>query len=126
MLSSDTTLQIYHRSFQIPLETYLNKVSDFLDPWDERAYQYVVHQSLVEIHDHGIVGMVRQEKDENYVYLDAAIRYPICIDPGWPSVPETKDSEKRPKSEYRREETPLIMDSGKAQRAMNVEKGPIH
>jgi len=77
MHSSDTTLQIYHRYFKIPLETYFNTVSDFLDPWDERAYQHVVHQLLEETKDNGIVGMVRQEKDEQYIYLDAAVRYPV-------------------------------------------------
>lgn len=71
-----TTLQIYHRYFKIPLEQYFNTVVDFLDPWDERAYQFVVDQYLKEMNDSGIVGMVRQEKDENYVYLDAAVRYP--------------------------------------------------
>jgi hypothetical protein len=77
MHPSDTTLQIYHRYFKIPIETYINAAADFLDPWDERAYQFVVHQYLAEAKDNGIVGMVRQEKDENYVYLDAAVRYPI-------------------------------------------------
>ena len=98
----DTTLQIYHRNFKIPLETYFNTVSDFLDPWDERAYQYVVQQSLAKTHDRGILGMVRQENDENFVYLDAAIRYPISSVQGWTSAPVT-------------------MDGGKGQRAMNGE-----
>ncbi|MDP4128426.1 MAG: hypothetical protein Q8912_16030 [Bacillota bacterium] len=73
----ETTLQVYHRSLKIPLETYMNTVADFLDPWEERAYQYAVHQYLEEAKDSGIVGMVRQERDENYVYLDAAVRYPV-------------------------------------------------
>lgn len=77
MHPQDTTLQIYHRNYKIPLETYINTVSDFPDPWDERAYQYVVHQNLIKTNDCGNVGMVRQEKDENFVYLDAAIRYVI-------------------------------------------------
>lgn len=77
MSPSETTLQVYHHHLKIPLETYFNTVSDFLDPWDERAYQFVVHRHLEDINDHGIVGMVRQEKDENYVYLDAAVRYPV-------------------------------------------------
>lgn len=77
---NNTTLQIYHRYFKIPLERYFNTVADFLDPWDERAYQFAVHQYLEEMKDSGIVGMVRQEKDENYVYLDAAVRYPLVID----------------------------------------------
>ncbi|MGC7870834.1 hypothetical protein ACPUYX_04790 [Desulfosporosinus sp. SYSU MS00001] len=77
MHSNETTLQVYHRYFKIPVERYLNTVTDFLDPWDERAYQHFVHQHLKTIDDHGIVGMVRQDKDENYVYLDAAVRYPI-------------------------------------------------
>jgi len=72
-----TTLQVYHRYFKIPLERYFNTVTDFLDPWDERAYQFAVQQYLQEMKDSGIVGMVRQEKDENYVYLDAAVRYPL-------------------------------------------------
>lgn len=80
MRPPDTTLQIYHRQFKIPLETYFNTVTDFLDPWDERAYQYVVHRLLEETKNSGIVGMVRQEKDENYIYLDAAVRYPLTMD----------------------------------------------
>jgi hypothetical protein len=77
MHSSETTLQIYHRHFKIPLETYFNSVADFPDPWDERAYQFVVLQHLADTKDSGIVGMVRQEIDENYIYLDAAVRYPV-------------------------------------------------
>ena len=73
----DITLQIYHRQFKIPLDTYFKTVAGFLDPWEERAYQFVVHQYLAEEKDSGIIGMVRQEKDENYVYLDAAVRYPV-------------------------------------------------
>ena len=80
MCSPATTLQIYHRQFKIPLESYFNTVTDFLDPWDERTYQYVVQQLLEETQDHGILGMVRQETDENYVYLDAAVRYPVSED----------------------------------------------
>ncbi|TGE37707.1 hypothetical protein E4K67_13385 [Desulfosporosinus fructosivorans] len=76
MNQPDTTLQIYHRHFKIPIETYFNTVTDYLDPWDERAYQHAVHQLLEETNDRGIVGMVRQEKDDNYIYLDAAVRYP--------------------------------------------------
>ncbi|KLU66696.1 hypothetical protein DEAC_c13630 [Desulfosporosinus acididurans] len=77
MHSNETTLQVYHRYFKIPVEHYLNTVTDFLDPWDERAYQHFVQQYLKTTDDHGIVGMVRQDKDENYIYLDAAVRYPI-------------------------------------------------
>ena len=75
-----TTFQVYHRYFKIPLEHYFNTVANFLDPWDERAYQFAVHQYLEEMKDNGIVGMVRQQKDENYVYLDAAVRYPLAMD----------------------------------------------
>ncbi|HZK85179.1 MAG TPA: hypothetical protein VFC58_10980 [Desulfosporosinus sp.] len=75
MNSLNTTLQIYHRQYKIPLETYFNTVIDFFDPWEVRAYQHVVQQLLDEAKDCGIVGMVRQEKDENYIYLDAAVRY---------------------------------------------------
>jgi len=77
---SDMTLQIYHQHLKIPLGTYLNTVADFPDPWDERAYQFFVDQYLEETKDSGIVGMVRQEKDENYIYLDAAVRYPMTMD----------------------------------------------
>jgi len=37
----------------------------------------LVDQYLEETKDSGIVGMVRQEKDENYIYLDAAVRYAV-------------------------------------------------
>jgi hypothetical protein len=77
MRPQDMTLQIYHHQFKVPLETYFNTVSHFLNPWDERAYQYVVQQFLEDMKDSGIVGMVRQEKDEDYIYLDAAVRYPV-------------------------------------------------
>jgi len=77
MSSAETTLQILHRHYKIPLDNYLVTVKDFLDPWDERAYQYVVQEELKKTKDQGIVGMVRQKKDEDYVYLDAAVRYPV-------------------------------------------------
>lgn len=82
MHPQETTLQVFHRHFKIPLETYLNTVADFLDPWDERAYQYVVGQYLEQGKDSGLIGMVRQECDKNYVYLDAAIRYPVAQSAG--------------------------------------------
>lgn len=72
-----TTLQVFHRHLKIPLRKYLDSVGEFTDPWDERAYQHFVQKYLDELDDHGIVGMVRQERDSEYVYLDAAIRYPI-------------------------------------------------
>lgn len=75
-----TTLQVYHRYFKIPLNEYINSVADFSNPWDERAYQHVVHKLLAEKQDNGLIGMVRQEKDENYIYLDAAVRYLITQD----------------------------------------------
>jgi len=84
MRPSDTTLQIYHQYFKIPLETYLNTVTSFLDPWDEQAYQFVVDRYLADTQDSGIVGMVRQEKDENYIYLDAAVRYPLNMNDQYP------------------------------------------
>lgn len=77
MQPPDMTLQIYHQYFKIPLETYIDTVAGFLDPWEERAYQFVAHQYLAKAKDNGILGMVRQERDENYVYLDAAVRYPV-------------------------------------------------
>jgi len=80
MNPQDTTLQLYHRQFKIPLETYFKSVKDFLDPWEERAYQHVVDQLLAKTNDTGIVGMVRQEKDEGFIYLDATIRYPLSKD----------------------------------------------
>ncbi len=73
----NVTLQVYHRRLKIPLSGYIETVQDFPDPWDERAYQFFVHKYLEEINDPGIVGMVRQEKDEEFVYLDAAVRYPV-------------------------------------------------
>lgn len=78
--SKETTLQIYHHHLKIPIETYFNTVAEFMDPWEERAYQYTVEQYLKKAKDSGIVGMVRQERDENFVYLDAAVRYPQTMD----------------------------------------------
>jgi hypothetical protein len=75
-----TTLQVFHRRLRIPLESYLNTVEEFTDPWNERAYQYFIQKYLEEINDQGIVGMVRQEHDQDFIYLDAAIRYPLLTD----------------------------------------------
>ncbi len=80
MNTPETTLQIYHHHYKIPIETYFNTVADFMDPWDERAYQFAVHKYLEKAKDNGIVGMVRQERDADYVYLDAAVRYPMSMD----------------------------------------------
>lgn len=77
MHPTDTTLQIYHRHFKLPPKTYFNTVANFPDPWDERTYQFVVHRYLTETRDGGILGMARKEKDENHVYLGAAVRYPV-------------------------------------------------
>lgn len=71
-----TTLQVYHRRLRVPKDIYLQSVDEFTDPWNERAYQHFIQNYLNEYHDQGIVGMVRQEQDSVYVYLDAAIRYP--------------------------------------------------
>jgi hypothetical protein len=72
-----TTLQVYHRRLRIPITSYLKSVEEFTDPWNERAYQSFIQKYLDEINDQGIVGMVRQDHCEEYVYLDAAIRYPV-------------------------------------------------
>ena len=76
-MSSEKTLQVYHHHLKIPIETYFDTVKEFLNPWDERAYQFAVDRHLEKTDDHGIVGMVRQEKDDHFVYLDAAVRYPV-------------------------------------------------
>ena len=70
------TLQVFHRRLKIPLNVYLDTVREFPDPWDERAMQYFVEGYLREQNDPGIVGMVREEKEPDWVYLDAAVRYP--------------------------------------------------
>ncbi len=76
-IPSNTTLQVFHRQLVIPKDEYIQVVKDYTDPWDERAYQYFMIQYLQETSDPGIVGMVRQEQDEKFIYLDAAIRYVV-------------------------------------------------
>lgn len=71
-----TTLQIFHKRLKIPMSVYLDQVAQFTDPWNEKTYQWFIQHYLDEIKDPGIVGMVRQECDSDYVYLDAALRYP--------------------------------------------------
>lgn len=71
-----TTLQVFHKRLKIPLSVYFHGVAEFTDPWDEQAYQFFAQHYLDETKDPGILGMVRQEHDDHYVYLDAAIRYP--------------------------------------------------
>jgi len=70
------TLQVYHRYLKVPLMHYFDTVEDFPNPWDELAYQHFANLYLEQIADTGIVGMVRQEHDAEFVYFDAAIRYP--------------------------------------------------
>ena len=72
-----TTLQVYHRRLRVPIESYLKSVEEFTDPWNERAYQYFIQKYLDDLNDQGIIGMVRQERDQEFVILDAAIRYPV-------------------------------------------------
>lgn len=71
-----TTLQVYHRRLRIPREIYLETVADFSDPWEERACQFFVQEYLQELNDSGIVGMVRQDITDSFIFLDAAVRYP--------------------------------------------------
>ncbi|MGE4271687.1 MAG: hypothetical protein AB7E31_02265 [Desulfitobacterium sp.] len=66
-----------HQYLRIPISAYLKQVADFTNPWNERAYQAYIQHFLNEIHDEGIIGMVRQHRDDQYVYLDAAVRYPL-------------------------------------------------
>ncbi|MEL1136228.1 hypothetical protein AAC978_13685 [Desulfitobacterium sp. THU1] len=68
---------VNHHRLCIPIAIYLEQVADFTNPWDERAYQAYTQHYLDEIHDEGIIGMVRQHRDDQYVYLDAAVRYPV-------------------------------------------------
>lgn len=74
---SSTTLQVFHRRLKVPIETYLSTVQEFTDPWDERSYQHFIHHYLQELGDPGIIGMVRKEQEGNYVFFDAAVRYPV-------------------------------------------------
>ena len=73
-----TTLQVYHRRWKIPQDVYLEVVRDYPDPWQEEAYQFFGQKYLEELADPGIIGMIRQEHDDSYVYLDAAVRYPVA------------------------------------------------
>lgn len=74
---SSTALQVFHRRLKVPLESYLNAVQEFTDPWDERAYQAFINHYLQEVGDPGIVGMVRKEQNGDFLLFDAAIRYPV-------------------------------------------------
>lgn len=76
-IPTNTTLQVFHRQLAIPKDEYIQVVKDFSDPWDERAYQYFIIQYLQELSDPGMVGMVRQQQDDEFIYLDAAIRYVV-------------------------------------------------
>ncbi|AHF07287.1 hypothetical protein [Desulfitobacterium metallireducens] len=74
---SSTTLLVFHRHLKVPLESYLSAVQEFTDPWDERAYQYFIHHYLQELGDPGLVGMVRKEQSADFLFFDAAVRYPV-------------------------------------------------
>ena len=75
--TSLTALQVFHRRIKVPITVYLSTVQDFTNPWEERAYQYFIHDYLQEIGDPGIIGMIRKEQEGDCLLFDAAVRYPV-------------------------------------------------
>lgn len=70
--------QVTHRILQIPNEVYLQVLKQHEEPFSERAAQDFVEQYLAWCNDQGgLLGMVRINREDNLVVLDAAIRYRI-------------------------------------------------
>jgi hypothetical protein len=70
--------QVTHRILHIPGDVYQEVVGRREDPFSEPAAQKFVEQYLQWCGDtEGVIGMVRIDRDEDTVWLDAAIRYRI-------------------------------------------------
>lgn len=71
--------KVLHRVLRVPKDVYFQIVSDDDDPLSEEAVQEFVRGYLnwKEPNTNGLVGMVRSEEQEDYILLDAAVRYPL-------------------------------------------------
>ncbi|WP_353894141.1 hypothetical protein PRVXH_000918 [Proteinivorax hydrogeniformans] len=70
------TVNVQHKILQVPAQEYLQKVNKFSDPYSQEALQSFTADYLNSTDDQGIIGMVRYNKSEGDVVIDAAIRYP--------------------------------------------------
>lgn len=71
--------KVLHRVLRVPKNVYFQVVSSNDDPLSEEAVQEFVQEYLnwKEPDTNGLVGMVRGEEQEDYILLDAAVRYPL-------------------------------------------------
>ncbi|AGB41621.1 hypothetical protein Halha_1684 [Halobacteroides halobius DSM 5150] len=67
--------QIKHKSLKLPRETYLNSLSQYSNPFSEKAVQHLVEDYLDWKNEQGVLGMVRIDDNSDTVKIDAAVRY---------------------------------------------------
>ncbi len=75
----ERAFQVFHRRLKISRNDYVH-ASSFPQPFCEEGYQDFVARYLAAKDDKGIVGMVRLVEKDDYLILDAAVRYPIDSD----------------------------------------------
>lgn len=77
--ADDLCFEVRHKVLEIPLDLYLEHLSDYDKPFSEEAAQYLVEEYLDWKDDQGLVGMIRinKYKENNTVELDAAVRYVV-------------------------------------------------
>ena len=72
------TFKVTHRILEVPKDIYLKVLGGMRSPFSERGAQYFTEEYLKWRGDAGgVVGMVRFDKNEDSIVLDAAVRYKI-------------------------------------------------
>lgn len=72
------TFKVTHRILEVPKDIYLKVLAGYEEPFSERGAQYFTEEYLKWRGDEGgVVGMVRFDKNEDSIVLDAAVRYKI-------------------------------------------------
>ncbi|WP_350342701.1 hypothetical protein PRVXT_001958 [Proteinivorax tanatarense] len=70
------TVNVQHKVLQVPTQEYLQKVKEYPEPYSQEALQCFASDYLKSIEDNGIIGMVRYDKEDKNIIIDAAVRYP--------------------------------------------------
>ncbi|MFZ5942791.1 MAG: hypothetical protein ACOYVD_01690 [Bacillota bacterium] len=66
---------VKHKILSVPREDYERVLSSYLDPYTEEGVQEFVSKYLASQDDPGIVGLVGLDSKNEFVLIDAAVRY---------------------------------------------------
>jgi len=81
--ADDLCFEVRHKVLEIPRQLYFESIQNYDNPLSEKAVQYIVEEYLDWKDDHGLVGMIRvnDNQERDLVELDAAVRYVVnCED----------------------------------------------